>query len=507
MKSKKFFPTYLLLIFPLIWLSCTKETTLPLDDLPDEIDSVSEAQVQYLASGDSLEISWINPEDPFLDQIELIYQLPDEESPKTILLMEAQPGLDMRKTIAAHSAEYSAVSLTAINKKGVRSATVIADLKVEAVAQWVARADTLMNALVRLYLDDKPLDIWSSQYPQGDGYWDGAAVIWGHGAAFSGYTALKKATWNIAEERASIEKLYDDRLLKAIDQFRNTRDGGPEAYAVYPGEGDERYFDDNIWVGIDMANLYLLTEDQRYLDRAKLVWNFVRSGSDDLMGGGVYWKEGAKSKHTCSTFPAAVFALTLYQATQEQSYLEQAEAWYAWGKELLQDPADKLFWDNVRLSDENDPDSELVVETAKHSYNTGQPMQAAVLLYKATGEEMFLQDAREMAEAAFSRWFVPFQSYLIDESFPILEPGHVWFQAIMMRGFVELYQIDKDRRYIDAYEKTLQHAWLSDARQEDTHLINENFKGTSTQDHWELIHQAAILEMVAQLAELEVDGR
>lgn len=502
MKSPKCTLIYVLLIFPLIWFSCSKETTLALDELPDQIDSVTNAQIQQVSAGDSLEITWVNPDDTFLDQIELIYQLPGEESPKTILLFAAQPGLDMRETIARQSSGSPRVSLTAINKKGVRSPSVIANFQNTSRAQWVARADTLMKALVTLYLDGKPRDIWTSQYPQGGGYWDGAAVIWGHGAAFSGYTALKKATWSLTEERANIEELYDDRLLTAIDQFRNTRDGGPEAYAVYPGEGDERYYDDNIWVGIDMANLYLLTQDERYLDRAKLVWNFVLSGSDDLMGGGVYWKEGLQSKHTCSTFPAAVLALTLYEATQEDQYLAQAEAWYTWGKELLQDPSDKLFWDNVRFSDENDPDSELVVETAKHSYNTGQPMQAAVLLYKATGDEAFLQDAQEMAAAAFARWFVPFRSYLIDESFQILEPGHVWFQAIMMRGFVELYRIDQNPQYIDSYEKTLQHAWLSDARQ-DSHLLNENFKGTSTQDHWELIHQAAILEMVAQLAELE----
>lgn len=368
---------------------------------------------------------------------------------------------------------------------------------------WVAKADTLMKAIVELYLDGKPRDIWSSQYPQGDGYWDGAAVIWGHGSAFSGYTAFKHSTWDIPGLRAEVEEKYDERLLTAIDKFRNQRNGGPEAYAVYPGEGDERYYDDNIWVGTDMVNLYLLTNDMRYLERAEIVWNFVQAGTDDIMGGGVYWKEGLNSKHTCSTAPAAVLAARLYEATGEEHYLTSAKAYYSWVKEVLQDPSDYLYWDNARLSDENDPDSEIQISTAKYSYNSGQPMQAAVLLYNITNEVQYLEDAQNIAEAAHQRWFIPFDSDILNESFNILEPGHVWFQGIMLRGYVELYNVDQNSEYIDDYKKTLLHAWLSDARNRDTNLINENFTGTTTQDKWEILHQGAIVEMLSQLAMTE----
>ncbi|MGS2741642.1 glycoside hydrolase family 76 protein [Sinomicrobium sp. M5D2P17] len=368
---------------------------------------------------------------------------------------------------------------------------------------WVTKADTLMKAIVELYLDGKPRDIWSSQYPQGGGYWDGAAVIWGHGSAFSGYTAFKHSTWDIPGLRAEVEEKYDERLLTAIDKFRNQRNGGPEAYAVYPGEGDERYYDDNIWVGTDMVNLYLLTNDMRYLERAELVWNFVQAGTDDIMGGGVYWKEGLNSKHTCSTAPAAVLAARLYEATGEEYYLTSARAYYSWVKEVLQDPSDYLYWDNARLSDENDPDSEILISTAKYSYNSGQPMQAAVLLYNITNETHYLEDAQNIAEAAHQKWFAPFRSDILNESFNILEPGHVWFQGIMLRGYVELYNVDHNSEYIDDYKKTLLHAWLSDARNRDTNLINENFKGTTTQDKWEILHQGAIVEMLSQLAMTE----
>lgn len=75
------------------------------------------------------------------------------------------------------------------------------------------------------------------------------------------------------------------------------------AYGTYIGPNDERYYDDNVWIGIEMANLYELTGNEVYLQHANTVWNFILEGIDDVTGGGVYWKEGAVSKHTCSTAP------------------------------------------------------------------------------------------------------------------------------------------------------------------------------------------------------------
>ncbi|MDN5284950.1 MAG: hypothetical protein JWR38_1224 [Mucilaginibacter sp.] len=371
---------------------------------------------------------------------------------------------------------------------------------------FLKRADTLLTSITTLYLNGMPRDIWSTNYPRTDGYWDGAAVIWGHGAAFSGYVAAKEAAACFPDYKSKYETNYDTRLLTAIDKFRNTRNGGPEAYAVYPGTGDERYYDDNIWVGLDMTDLYMLTHESKYLDRAKLVWNFVLSGTDNLMGGGVYWKEGNKSKNTCSTAPAAVLAAKLYQATHEDAYLQSAKSLYAWCKQTLQDPADYLYWDNVHLSDESNPNSAIIIAKDKYPYNSGQPMQAAALLYKITHEAQYLTDAQNIAGAAYNKWFIAFNSAVLGETFQILAPGHVWFQAIMFRGFIELYKIDHNKTYVTAYKKTLTHAWLSNCRNPGTNLLNSDFRGGTTQTSWEILHEGACVEMLARLAALEKDG-
>ena len=94
-------------------------------------------------------------------------------------------------------------------------------------------------------------------------------------------------------------------------------------FGCFVNPHDQRLYDDAIWVGIDLADLYSKTKDSWYLDYAKSVWNFVLSGKDDELGGGVYWDENAKdSKNTCSNAPAVVLALKLYQITNDAAYLE-----------------------------------------------------------------------------------------------------------------------------------------------------------------------------------------
>ncbi|KAA6312098.1 hypothetical protein EZS27_036911, partial [termite gut metagenome] len=338
-------------------------------------------------------MSWKNPNNPSLWKVEIAYKLKNSQTTSGLILVDATAG--EKDTLTIIVSEYGTYTIIAvsISESGKRSAQITTEgkprtptptLPVKDIPVFLERADVLMEAITKLYLDGKSRDIWSSNYPQSGEYWDGAAVIWGHGAAFSGYVALKEAAEGITAYETKYKTAYDNRLLTAIDKFRNTRDGKAEAYAVFPGEGDERYYDDNIWVGLDMVDLYLLTENSKYLTRAEMVWRFILEGTDNVMGGGVYWKEGLKSKHTCSSAPAAVLAAKLYLATNKEVYLQSAKDLYAWCKKLLQDPSDYLYWDNVHLSDENDPNSAIQTDKAKYSYNSGQPMQAAALLYNIT---------------------------------------------------------------------------------------------------------------------------
>lgn len=452
---------------------------------------------------------WQNPDSKNLKEVEIAWKvnLSDDSTEKITLPATASTKSTYLLKVKQY-AEYK-ITMTACAASGARSipvSVVGAPLKPEDFedrSSYLLCADTLMTQLVDLYLTGQ-YDVWNSSYPNATGpYWDGAAAVWGQGAAYSSFVAMMEAVAKDPNLSAKYAKL-EDRLLSSLDKFRNSHNGSrSEAYGTYLGETDERYYDDNEWIGIDMVNMYLLTGTQGYLDRAKIVWNFIMEGYDEIMGGGIYWKEGVDSKHTCSTAPAAVMAAKLYMATDEIQYLNAAKDLYAWCQDLLQDPADHLYWDNARLKDPNDPESEIVIAKEKYSYNSGQPIQAAILLYRITGDGKYLEDAKLTAESAYRKWFMDYYSPVLDEEFRILSPADgdgLWFHAVMFRGLAELNSVEPDLPYVDAMGKSLTNAWRSDARNRRNNLIGGDFRGGKQVDEWPLIQEAACVEMFARMA-------
>lgn len=483
-------------------------------DTPDPEETTVQA-VFYLkatvtSQENEIKITWTNPTDENLSKVEITYEEKGTTDTFSPILLDAPSGEAMTYILTVPKYSTYRIGVTAINKKGVKSTKRTTDgepLKpveeVVAMPPFLGRADTIMTAMVNLYLGG-PRDVWNASYPKATGpYWDGDAVVWGQGAGFSAYAAIREAT--IGTEIEEKYENMDTRMLNSINKFF-TYDEDIWAYAVYPASGNQRFYDDNVWIGLDMIDLYSITNNPSHLDKAEKVWEYLQKGTDNSAGGGIYWREipPTSSKHTCSTAPGAVLAAKLYLITRDDKYLHNAITLYDWLKNTLQDPDDYLYWDNVR--EEN---GQLIIEKNKYTYNSGQPMQAAVLLYKITGDTKYLTDAQNIAIAAYNRWFNPYYSSILKESIRMIS-GHVWFNAIMLRGYIELYKAELElgeeanRTYITAYEKALTHAWLSNARR-STNLLNEDFTGQQSQNSWDILHQGAATEMLARLASLERD--
>ena len=96
-------------------------------------------------------------------------------------------------------------------------------------------------------------------------------------------------------------------------------------------------------------------------------------------------------------------------------------------------------------------------------------MQSAALLYRITGEKKYLQEAQRLAAACYNRFFS--HDSQSDRKYKVLNRGDVWFTAIMFRGFVELYGIDHNSLYIDAFRENLDFAWTE--MREKNGLFNE----------------------------------
>ena len=141
-----------------------------------------------------------------------------------------------------------------------------------------------------------------------------------------------------------------------MEEYFDTR-REPFAYSSYISSQplSDRFYDDNVWLGIDFTDSYRMTGKQAYLEKAKLIWKFILSGKDDVLGGGIYWCEQKKeSKNTCSNAPGAVFALKLFQATQDDAYLKEGKELYEWTKKNLEAEIPAWDFEGVRTAAHNE---------------------------------------------------------------------------------------------------------------------------------------------------------
>ena len=316
------------------------------------------------------------------------------------------------------------------------------------------------------------------------------SYLWPYSGTFSAVNALFEATHD-----KKYKKLLDSRVLPGLEEYFDTQ-RVPNAYSSYirTAPASDRFYDDNVWLGIDFTDTYQMTQEQKYLDKAQLIWKFIESGTDSILGGGIYWCEQKKeSKNTCSNAPGSVLALKLFKATNDSSYFEKGKKLYEWTQRNLQDSTDYLYFDNIRLDGK--------IGKAKFAYNSGQMMQSAALLYQLTKNPIYLKDAQNIAKECFNYFFTDFTPATNEEAFRMLKKGDIWFTAVMLRGFIELYRIDKDKTYINAFNKSLSYAW--DNARDENGLFNTDLSGKSKDERKWLLTQAAMVEMYARLATIQ----
>ncbi len=172
---------------------------------------------------------------------------------------------------------------------------------------------------------------------------------------------------------------------------------GVAGFDVQPGPKEaDRYYDDNAWLVLALLELFEISHERKYLDRAVATFDFVMSGKDDKLGGGLYWREQEKkTKNTCTNAPAIVSALRLHQLTHEKSYLDTAKQLYLWTGQHLQD-TDGLFWDNIDLEGK--------IDRRKYSYNSALMIRANLLFHELSGADNYLTEAERIANSARAAW-------------------------------------------------------------------------------------------------------
>lgn len=282
---------------------------------------------------------------------------------------------------------------------------------------------------------------------------------------------------------------YVDSMVVAVEKYYDTT-RTPFGYQAYPIEFGkvDRYYDDNGLVGIDYIDTYMVTKNPAHLEKAKQVMTFILSGWSEDFEGAVSWLEGVRDqKPACSNGKAMVLALKIYKATNDPYYLETGKKFYVWMDKYLKDAERGVVWNSWSTVS-------ACVDTPLYTYNTGTLLQAACMLYKFTNEQSYLDNAKFLAEGSFKVFFK-----YTDQGIPYIE-DLPWFNLVLLRGYHELYNIDKDPKYVDVMARSLDYAW-ENAR-DAAGLVYYDWTGRKdekTKPKW-LLDESCIPEFYARMA-------
>ena len=267
--------------------------------------------------------------------------------------------------------------------------------------------------------------------------------------------------------------------------------------------GIENVYDDQMWLIRELIESYKLTNNKEYLQKAEYLTEYVLDGWDSTRDedgqemGGIPWGPGYVTKHACSNGPLISPLVWLHEIYKDKSeiivhrfidpadkltrkttqvnkseyYLDFAKKVYDWQKKHLI-RSDGVYADMMGGCSPKFSSTETIdgVEFRKgitcrnqtgppYSYNSGTMLSGAVDLYRATGNSIYLEDAKDLTDASFE-YFAK-----LDDA----KPGYYtydiggfrnWFNGVLMRGYVDIYSSYKNAsECINSFQKNLDYGY------------------------------------------------
>lgn len=279
--------------------------------------------------------------------------------------------------------------------------------------------------------------------PRGD-----RAPVWPYGQALAAAIDLDR----LAGEHAEASRWVDGLAAYARG----------DGYAPAP-RSRRRYFDDNAWIGLALAQLHVQGVRPGLLEHARRVFAFVRTGADP--DGGVRWVEGRGTRNACATAPAAQLAMWLYGLEGKAEELAFARRAMSWLERTLMLPGGLVA----------DHEERGRVDDAVWSYNQGTALGAWTRLHRTAAQDGALDRATALAEASLRR----FRGDALWSHPPI-------FNAIWFRNLLALHAVRPVPGLLDRLDGYLDRVW-KEARDPRSGLFTArdigSYDGTPTVDH------------------------
>lgn len=355
----------------------------------------------------------------------------------------------------------------------------------------------IMNLLNQYwYSDHQGLKIKGNPYKSNN-----PVTLWGYGAYLEGLGMYLEAN-----PSSSTAYQFYLRALDGLRMYRDRHKSTDTKLALHcwadPDGRSEIFFDDNVWILLELIHAYEIFKSrgdndnaQKYLTMAEHIANYIlEDGWDDKLGGGIYWEDKTTcgdpnhppQKNTCINAPMTYAATELYKITKKSHYKDWAIRIYDWVMKNLYSESDNLFYDKIVMAVDGNK-----LDSSKYTYNVGNMISAAAGLYEITNNSKYLSDAKNFAEGAFNK-YIHKRMKQGEVSYAWVQT-HAWFNSSLIKGYINLYEIDKDAKieeYLKAVRTSLAEGCLSTTDKDG--YINPNWRSPIVNtDQKELLDQAA----------------
>lgn len=218
------------------------------------------------------------------------------------------------------------------------------------------------------------------------------------------------------------------------------------------------FYDDMEWNALAILRAYNITSGADYKTAVDELWTDIKTGWNDHEGGGISWnKSKVAYKNTPANAPASILASRLYQKFNKPEDLVWAKKIYQWVKDSLYNPGTGFVADGINSNGDGKRD-----EWA-FTYNQGVMIGAALELYKITQDQIYLNDATNIADNTLNSSDLTTADRLLhDEG----EGDGGLFKGIFVRYFTQLI-LEPDlepaikKRYLAFFKLNAETLWFA----------------------------------------------
>lgn len=276
------------------------------------------------------------------------------------------------------------------------------------------------------------------------------------------------------------DRRYLPQLANTFEKDKGVFPAGVLSGDPLLGNFTSRAIDDSEWWGLTWIQAYDLTHEQKYLDMAVTIANYVYGYWDtSTCGGGVWWNAERTYKNAVTNGLWIRLTAELHNRMRgDQVWLARSRTAWAWftGSGMIN--ADGLV--NDGLTDACTNNGQPV-----WSYNQGLAIGAGLALWRATRDPSILTTVHRLADAAISPGGLVDDDGILTERCDALDQtcddNGKQFKGIFMRYWTDLVDTTHDARYAAFLDTQAESLWAND--RDAAGRLGTRWSGATSDDH------------------------